>query len=119
FATITVSGVTGGSGIYTRYEFIRGAVVVQNGANNVYTETDFLGGNYTINVYDDNNCIGSTTATILPFISIDDLDVAIDNAITCINDEDITVSVTSTGGTPTNLEFTLEDFAGILPTQTN
>src|SRR5690606_19413818 len=119
FATITVTGVTGGSGTYTRYEFIRDGNVVQNGANNVYTETDFLGGTYTINVYDDNNCIGSTTATILPFISMDDLNVVIDTAITCINDEDITVSVTSTGGTLANLEFTLEDFAGNLPTQTN
>src|SRR5690606_3142469 len=87
FATITVTGVTGGSGTYTRYEFIRNGSIVQNGANHVYTETDFLGGNYIINVYDDNNCIGSTTATVLPFISIDDLDVTIDNAITCINDE--------------------------------
>lgn len=111
YATIEVNGVIGGSSNYTIYEFIRGGIVVQSTSNNVYTETDLLGGIYTINVYDDNGCQGSTTVTILPFIGIDDLDVTIDNAITCTNDEDITVSVTSTGGIP-NLEFTVEDVDG-------
>jgi len=119
YATITVNGVTGGSGTYTRYEFIRGGTTVQSGANNAFTETDFLGGNYTINVYDNNSCLGTTTVTILPFISLEDLNVTIDNAITCTNDENITVSVISTGGIPTNLEYTLVDFAGVMPTQTN
>ncbi|MFG6685195.1 T9SS type B sorting domain-containing protein [Mariniflexile sp. HNIBRBA6329] len=118
FASITVSGVTGGSGTYTNYEFIRGGTTVQFGPNNVYTELDFLGGSYIINVYDNKGCLGTTTATIEPYIKLESLDIAIDNAITCTNDEDITVLVTSTGGTP-NLEYTLEDFAAILPTQTN
>src|SRR5690606_8095048 len=118
FASITVNSVTGGSGNYTIYEFIKNGTTVQYGANNMYTETDFLGGDYTINVYDDNNCIGTATATVLPFISIHDLDITIDDAITCTNDEDIIVTVTSTGGTP-NLEFLLEDFAGIMPSQNN
>ncbi|WP_027138071.1 T9SS type B sorting domain-containing protein [Gaetbulibacter saemankumensis] len=118
FASITVTGVTGGSGNYTTYEFIKGGNIVQSGPNNVYTETEVLGGNFDINVYDNNGCLGSTTATIQPFIAIEDLDITIDNAITCTNDEDITVNVTSTGGTP-NLEFTLEDANGNLPTQTN
>ncbi|MEC3908716.1 T9SS type B sorting domain-containing protein [Tamlana sp. 2201CG12-4] len=114
YATITVNGVTGGSSVYTIYEFIRGGTVVQATANNVYTETDLLGGTYTINVYDDNGCSGSTTATIQPFIGLDALNITIDNAITCTNDEDITVSVTSTGGTPTNLEYTVEDVDGTI-----
>jgi gliding motility-associated-like protein len=114
FATITVTGVTGGSGIYTKYEFIRDAdgVIVQSDANTVYTVTNSLGGSYTINVYDDQGCLGGTVASVTPFISIDDLTITIDNAITCTNDEDITVSVSSTGGTPTNLEYTLEDVVG-------
>ncbi|WP_345005402.1 T9SS type B sorting domain-containing protein [Snuella lapsa] len=119
FASITVNSVTGGSGNYIIYEFIKGATVVQSGSSNVYTESDLSGGNYTINVYDDNGCSGSTTATIEPFIALEDLTVNVDNAITCINDEDITVSVTSTGGIPTNLEYTLEDANGVLPNQTN
>ncbi|MFI0431482.1 beta strand repeat-containing protein, partial [Mariniflexile sp. HMF6888] len=112
FATITVDNVTGGSGNYTIYEFIRGASIVQSGPNNVYTEADLLGGAYTINVYDDNGCQGTTSATINPFIGLEDINVNIDNAITCTNDEDITVSVTSSGGTPTNLQFTVEDVDG-------
>jgi gliding motility-associated-like protein len=113
FATITVTGVTGGSGTYTQYEFIRDAdgVIVQSNSSNVYTVTNSLGGSYTINVYDDQGCLGSSAATVTPFISIDDLAITIDNAITCTNDEDITVSVSSTGGTP-NLEYTLEDVVG-------
>lgn len=118
FASITVTGVSGGSGTYTNYEFIRGGTRVQFGSNNMYTELDFLGGTYTINVYDNKGCLGTTTATINPYIKLESLDVTINNAITCTNDEDITVSVTSTGGTP-NLEYTLEDFAAIIPTQTN
>lgn len=118
-ASITVDAVTGGSGTYTKYEFIKGGVIVQAGANPKYTETDLSGGLYTINVYDDNGCVGTTTATIQPFISIDALTVTVDNAITCTNDEDITVVVSSTGGTPANLEFVLVEHSGTIPSQTN
>ncbi|WP_185956472.1 T9SS type B sorting domain-containing protein [Changchengzhania lutea] len=114
FATITVSGVTEGSGTYTIYEFIKGGTILQSNANNVYTEADLSGGTYTINVYDDNGCLGTTTATIQPYIELDTLDITIDNTITCTNDEDITISVTSTGGTPVNLEYTVEDVDGAL-----
>ncbi|MBD0831736.1 T9SS type B sorting domain-containing protein [Aestuariibaculum sediminum] len=111
FASITVSGVTGGSNNYVIYEFFRDGNLVQSGANNVYNEADFLGGNYTINVYDENGCSGTTTAVIAPFVRIDAIDVAINNAITCINDEDITVSATTSGGIA-NLQFTVEDTDG-------
>lgn len=114
FATITVNGVNGGSLNYTIYEFIKGGTIVQANASNVYTEADLSGGNYTINVYDDNGCFETTTATIQPFIRLDTLDIVVDNVITCTNDEDITVSVTSTGGTPINLEYTVEDVEGAL-----
>lgn len=119
FASISVNTVTGGSGIYTKYEFIKGGVIVQSSENSVYTETDLTGGIYTINVYDDNGCLGSTTAEIKPFISLDALTVKVDTDITCTNEENITVLATSTGGTLTNLEFVLEDYAGVFATQTN
>ncbi|MGC1632620.1 MAG: T9SS type B sorting domain-containing protein, partial [Gelidibacter sp.] len=119
FASISINAVTGGSGTYTRYEFIKGGAVVQSGSKNIYTESDLSGGLYTINVYDNNGCVGTATATIKPFIRLDALHVVIDTAITCTNDETIKVSVSSTGGTPTNLEYTLEDFAGEVPTQVN
>ncbi|AUP81346.1 T9SS type B sorting domain-containing protein [Flavivirga eckloniae] len=112
FASITVDSAVGGSGTYTTYEFIRGGITMQSGTNNVFVESDLLGGTYTINVYDNNGCVGTTTETILPFINIDTVDITIDNPMTCTNDEDITVSVTSSGGVPANLEYTVEDVVG-------
>ncbi|WP_157757585.1 T9SS type B sorting domain-containing protein [Pseudalgibacter alginicilyticus] len=109
YASISVSTVSGGSGTYTNYEFIKGGTILQFGPQTTYTETDFSGGTYTINVYDDKGCLGTTTETITPFTSLETLSVVVDTDITCTNDEDITVSVTSTGPTPTNLEFVVED----------
>ena len=119
FAIISITTVTGGSGTYTKYEFIKGGTILQSGTKNVFTETDLIGGLYTINVYDNNGCVGTTSAIIKPFISLDALHVAIDTSITCTNDEIIKASVTSTGGIPTNLQYTLEDYAGIIPEQIN
>jgi gliding motility-associated-like protein len=111
FATITVTRVTGGSGIYTNYEFIKGGTRVQFGASNVYTEANLLGGTYTVNVYDNKGCMGTApaTITIVPFIALDKINSAVNNAITCTNLEDITVSATSIGGTPANLQYTVAD----------
>ena len=112
-ATITIdtASITGGSGNYIIYEFINdaGAVVVQSGSNPVYTETDVNGGSYTINVYDDNGCLGTTTATIAPFDSLDNATVAIDAFATCVTGEDITItaigSITNSTTDPANYEF--------------
>ncbi|MCR8667798.1 T9SS type B sorting domain-containing protein [Aestuariibaculum sp. M13] len=106
FASITVSGVTGGSNNYVIYEFYRDGVLAQSGLNNVYNEADFLGGSYTINVYDENGCSGTTTAVIAPYVELENINIAIDNAITCVNDEDITVSATTSGAA--NLQYTVE-----------
>lgn len=112
-ATITIdtASITGGSGNYVIYEFINdaGAVVVQSGSNPVYTETDINGGSYTINVYDDNGCLGTTTAIIAPFDSLDNATVAIDAVATCVTGEDITItaigSITNSTTDPANYEF--------------
>ncbi len=114
YASITVTGVTGGSGTYTIYEFLESGTVVQSGTSNVYTESDASGGNYIVNVYDDQGCLGSTlTAVIInPYLDLDTIAVAVDNAITCTNLEDITVTASGTTGTPTNLEYTVEDVTG-------
>ncbi|WP_421808389.1 T9SS type B sorting domain-containing protein [Flagellimonas sp.] len=112
-ATITVdaSSITGGSGNYVRYEFINnaGSVVVQSGSNPVYTSTDINGGNYTINVYDSNGCLGTTTAVIAPFDSLDSATVTVDAVATCVTGEDITItavgSITNSNTHPANYEF--------------
>ncbi len=127
FATITVTGVTGGSGVYS-YEFIKGGTRVQFGTNHVYTEANLLGGTYTVNVYDNKGCVGTApaTITIVPFIALDKINITVNNAITCTNLEDITVSVSSIGGTPTNLQYTVVDYnattgvsGALYPSQTN
>ncbi|WP_081894237.1 T9SS type B sorting domain-containing protein [Muricauda sp. MAR_2010_75] len=120
-ATITVDtgSITGGSGTYVIYEFIEeddpntvaveAPVVVQSGNNPVYIETDMAGGVYTINVYDDNGCMGTTTETIAPFDELLSASVTVDAVATCITGEDITItatgSITNSTTDPANYEF--------------
>ncbi|QLG45278.1 T9SS type B sorting domain-containing protein [Costertonia aggregata] len=119
-ATITVSGMAGGSGTFVRYRFFRTDdpltvavepdVEVQNNANNIYTETDFAGGFYGIEVFDDKGCAGSTTARVLPFDVLQSASIAIDDPISCTNaGEDISInaisSITDFGTNPANYEF--------------
>ncbi len=131
FATITVSGVTGGSNTYANYEFIKVGTpntVVYFGSNPVYTIHDLTGGTYIVNVYDNKGCIGTAPAQIVinPYIALDKITVNVDRAITCNNLEDITVSISSIGGTPTNLQYTVVDIDAstgalgtLYPSQTN
>lgn len=111
-ATITISGVTGGSGTYINYEFIQGGTVLQSGTNATYTEANALGGTYTINVYDNNGCFGTTTTTINPYIQILNPVVTVITPITCTNDEAITISVDVVGGTPSILNYTVTGLGG-------
>jgi len=103
-ATITIGLPTGGSNVYTVYEFLRDGnpIPVQRGDNPVYTESDLLGGSYVINVYDSKGCLGTNTAVIKPFISIDFASpsaITVTTPITCTNDESIQVNVITTGTT--------------------
>ncbi|NRT14507.1 gliding motility-associated-like protein [Flavobacterium sp. 28A] len=114
YATITVSGVTGGSSNYVIYEFSKGTTIVQTSASNVYTEADYAGGSYTVKVYDDNNCIGSTTTVIIDqYIALDK--ITIDKVgITCRDLESITATAVDVAGNPvTGIEYTLADDAGV------
>ena len=116
-ATITVGLPTGGSNDYKVYEFLKNGnpIPVQRGDNPVYIESDLLGGNYVINVYDTNGCLGTTTAVIKPFVAIDFATpsaITVTKAITCINDEDIQVNVTTTG-TTTPMPVLLYNLKGI------
>ena len=116
-ATITIATPTGGSGTYLRYEFINDQgtattvddILVQNGSNNSYTESNFTGGNYMINVYDDNGCMSTQSATINPFVSISNPTVTVTQAVTCnpviLEEIQVGVTVTPTSGL-TNLEYT-------------
>lgn len=129
FATISVTGVTGGSTRYKNYEFIKVGTpnkVVYFGDESTYTVYDVEGGSYIVNVYDDKGCLGTAAAQVVvkPYIALDKVNVRVDNAITCKDFEDITVSVTSIGGTPARLEYSLVDETNgvrgaIYPLQTN
>ncbi|OOV28741.1 hypothetical protein BXU11_01995 [Flavobacterium sp. LM5] len=113
-ATITVTGVTGGSGTYLQYEFIKvgNPIPVQKSDNPIYIEADFSGGSYIVNVYDENGCPGTSAPIIIaPFVQLDKVNVNVTRPITCNpTTEDIDVSVTTIGvGTATNLQYTVED----------
>ena len=119
-ASISVASVTGGSNAFVRYEFIKNDnpntvpveadIVVQNGSNDTYIETDLLGGAYTINVYDDKGCVGTANAAIAPFVEISNPTVTIDTDVSCNpgNDAEVSIGVTLTppSGTPT-LEYSV------------
>lgn len=118
---LPIGPIVGGSGTYVVYEFIEeddpntvpveAPVVVQSGPSQTFTETDIAGGVYTINVYDENGCVGTTTATIDPFDELLSANVAIDAAATCVSGENITItatgSLTNSTTTPANYEFRL------------
>ncbi|WP_186435570.1 T9SS type B sorting domain-containing protein [Maribacter sp. MAR_2009_72] len=114
-ATVTVNGgITGGSGNYEIYEFIDSASnVVQSGASNVLTVTDRTGESYTINVYDDNGCSGSTTATVLAFDEMTGATAAVTTTVTCAPglDGEITVTATSTASDATKYEYSIDNGA--------
>ncbi|RKR14815.1 gliding motility-associated-like protein [Maribacter vaceletii] len=109
YPTITITGETGGSTNFVRYEFINTTTgtTVQNGTDNSYTETNFAGGNYTINVYDDNGCVGTTTTTIAAFDELQTV-VPVATQIICSGTDiriDATSSITNSTANPTNYEF--------------
>ncbi|WP_299318330.1 T9SS type B sorting domain-containing protein [uncultured Maribacter sp.] len=113
-ATITVdeAAITGGSGNYVIYEFVdSSSAVVQSGASNVLIVTNSAGDTYTINVYDDKGCAGSTTETILPFDEITDAIADVTNTVTCApgNDGELTITVTSTLSDATKFEYSIDN----------
>jgi gliding motility-associated-like protein len=124
-ATIGVdeTSITGGSGNYVRYEFINTttAAAVQDGPDSEYTETDREGGNYSINVYDDEGCVANTTGSILPFIEISDATVNTTQEAACspLNNAEIEVGVTISPASIPNLEYAITGIGStVYPTQT-
>ena len=114
-ASITISGVSGGSNTFTQYEFIKNGTLVQFGPNPTYIETDLNGGSYTINVYDDKGCSGTTTAIIDPLYVLDTINVSVTNEISCsLLSETIQVSVTPTTIPSSDLEYSLIPVSGSL-----
>ncbi|NJM78624.1 MAG: DUF11 domain-containing protein, partial [Flavobacterium sp.] len=115
-ASIVVTGVTGGSGTYINYVFLQGAIVLQSGASNTFQVSNEAGGTYTINVYDNNGCLGTTTTTINPFIRISNPSATVTSPITCTTLESITVTVDATingvaTALPSPISYTVTGFS--------
>lgn len=120
-ATLSIdeAGITGGSGNYVRFEFINNQgtattaddVIVQTGSNSSYIESNPAGGSYTINVIDDNGCVGTTNANILAFDELISATTAISNPLSCNpgTDGEVTITVTTTNADLTRLEFSVDN----------
>lgn len=94
-ASISVQSVTGGSNTFVRYQFFNNLDLVtplQDGANDTYIETNTIGGDYTIVVFDDNGCQGTAAATIAPFDALLPATITVDQVISCIAGENITIN---------------------------
>ncbi len=94
-ASISVQSVTGGSNTYVRYQFFNNLNLltpVQDGSNSTFIETNTLGGNYTIIVFDDKGCQGTATASIAPFDELLPATITLDQTISCISGENITIN---------------------------
>ncbi|GAA3761202.1 T9SS type B sorting domain-containing protein [Flavobacterium ginsengiterrae] len=107
-AVITVNSVTGGSENFVRYEFRRGTELMYSGTSNTYTEVDHAGGNYTVTVYDSNECSGTNTTPIQirPFASLISMSFDV-TEITCNTGETIKTNVTVRGTLTAPLQYTL------------
>ena len=124
FATITVpnGSITGGSGVYTTYVFIRGGIVEQTGISNTYTFNDLAGANnFTVKVYDDKGCSATVAVPVInSYIQLLLPNVNIITPITCVVGETIEVSATNSSGTPlSTLSYTVTGIAPVTYNQTN
>ena len=94
-ASITINPIliSGGSGTYVRYQFVNPSnIIVQDGTNTKLIITDYAGGTYTINVYDDKGCMGSVTVAIDPFDVLQSASIHVDTLLDCNNGETITIT---------------------------
>ncbi|OXB03358.1 hypothetical protein B0A81_18685 [Flavobacterium plurextorum] len=109
YARITADNVKGGAGPgnYVAYQFFRDGIEVQNGSSNTHTEYDYKGGSYTINVYDKNNCMGTSEAVAVePFTIMESLKINRIFPITCENLESVK-AVVNIKGTASSLQYHL------------
>ena len=109
-AIIRVEEITGGSGTFIQYEFIKNNSPIQFGTSSTYAESDQTGGEYSITVYDSKGCSGrSNLVTINQFISIEKIIITPTSIVNCASIESIQVSIETKGGIPKNVEYSLVD----------
>lgn len=109
---VNTSGITGGSGTYTNFEFTftpndGSGVVTQTSALNTFVTTNTSGGDVAIVVTDSNGCTNPVVVTV----TIDEIDVLqnlsvnVTQTITCSAGENIQLVATTSTGNVTNLEY--------------
>lgn len=113
-ASIEITNVVGGivtvPGTYVRYEFVPpggSTDIIQANSSLTYNVTDLSGGIYTINVYDENGCVGTTTETITPIFEIADPSAAVATPIVCGGTESINVTL-NTVNNPASIALDLD-----------
>jgi gliding motility-associated-like protein/uncharacterized repeat protein (TIGR01451 family) len=95
--TVNSTSISGGTGTYVRYEFIDpSSNVAQDGNNNQLMISNRTGGTYTINVYDDTGCVGTTTAFIQKFDELQNATIKVNHDISCANGGE-TITITAVG----------------------
>jgi len=109
---VDVSSILGGSGNYTRYQFVDNSsgTILQNGLTSSYTFTDNNGGDVMVRVFDTNGCSGELLVNVPAFDILGLPTVHVDDAIACSNlgeaiSIDVTSSLTSFASHPANYEF--------------
>ncbi|MBL7471735.1 T9SS type B sorting domain-containing protein, partial [Robertkochia sediminum] len=116
--TVDVAGITGGTGEYVRFAFEFNGIT-QISSSPQFIVADPNGGVVNITVYDSNNCTATDSVIVAPFIGIELIDLITDSTATCVNGEDITVSVDVYEGVPgnpatANLQYELTDIDGFV-----
>jgi gliding motility-associated-like protein len=121
-AKITVPGASGGSDTFTRYRFFRTDdpitvaiepdTPLQHTSSNSFIESNYNGGYYGIEVFDDAGCSEIINARILPFDELQSASISIIDPISCTSSgEDISFdiigNVTTYTSDPTNYEIRL------------
>ncbi|MDP5230965.1 MAG: T9SS type B sorting domain-containing protein [Cellulophaga sp.] len=109
---IDISSIAGGSGTYTRYQFIENGsgTSLQNGTNSSYIFTDIAGGDVIVRVFDENGCVGEQLVNVPAYDALGTPTITIDDTISCSNlGEDISIdissSITDYTNNPANYEF--------------
>ncbi|MCL5244264.1 T9SS type B sorting domain-containing protein [Cellulophaga sp. 20_2_10] len=115
-ATIVLdaASISGGSTVYSRYEFedVATGTILQNGTALTYTYTDYAGADVIVRVFDNKGCSAEQTVTVNAYDQLVSASVTVDDAISCANlGEDISVNVVGSISTyatnPGDYQFTL------------
>jgi gliding motility-associated-like protein/uncharacterized repeat protein (TIGR01451 family) len=96
---IDLASITGGSGVYTRYQFIENGsgTVLQNGTNGRYIFTNIAGGDVLVRIYDENGCLAEQLVNVPAYDALGTPTITVADTISCSNlGENISIDITST-----------------------